>query len=100
MSITTLDDLIQSDEGVAGKLVFVRSDLNVPLRDGQIQDLSRIQASVPTLARLRDAGARIVVSSHLGRPKGRHVPGLSLRAIAPALGKALGTPLRAIMLTL
>jgi 3-phosphoglycerate kinase len=94
MAITTLDDLIQNNGGLQGKVVFVRSDLNVPLRDGEIQDLSRVRASVPTLARLREAGARVVVSSHLGRPKGRHVPGLSLRVVASALGDALGTPVR------
>ncbi len=94
MSITTLDDLIQSEPGVKGKLVFVRSDLNVPLRDGQIQDCSRIRASVPTLARLRDAGARIIVSSHLGRPKGKNVPELSLAVVAPALGESLGSPVQ------
>ncbi len=90
MAITTLDGLLGSTEGVRGKRVFVRADLNVPLREGQISDDSRIRASVPTLRRLREAGARLIVSSHLGRPKGERVPELSLAIVAPALAEALG----------
>jgi len=70
----------------------VRADLNVPLREGAIQDASRILASIPTLRRLCDAGARVVLSSHLGRPKGKRLPELSLAPVAPALSQALGSP--------
>ncbi|HEY0816445.1 MAG TPA: phosphoglycerate kinase [Pseudonocardia sp.] len=89
----TLNDLIK--EGVAGRTVLVRSDLNVPLdatADGQsrITDDGRIRASVPTLAALRDAGARLVVTAHLGRPKGGPDPKYSLAPVAGRLGELLG----------
>ena len=68
MAVKTLDDLLA--EGVSGRGVLVRSDLNVPLDDdGNITDPGRIIASVPTLKALADAGAKVVVTAHLGRPK-------------------------------
>ena len=68
MAVKTLDDLLA--EGVSGRGVLVRSDLNVPLDDdGNITDPGRIIASVPTLKALSDAGAKVVVTAHLGRPK-------------------------------
>ena len=73
MAIKTLDDLLD-DGGLSGRRVFVRSDLNVPMDSGRIRDESRIRASLPSLERLRDAGARIVLASHLGRPKGEVRP--------------------------
>lgn len=81
----TLDDL-----PVAGKRVLVRADLNVPMRDGRVGDATRIDRLVPTLHHLRAAGARIILMSHFGRPKGRADPALSLRPLADALSKALG----------
>ncbi len=88
--VATLDDL-----PVAGRRALVRADLNVPMRDGRVGDATRIGRLVPTLRHLRDAGARIVVMSHFGRPGGRADPALSLRPLAGALSEALGgTPVR------
>ncbi|MCH8890375.1 MAG: phosphoglycerate kinase [Myxococcales bacterium] len=89
MGVKSLDDLLS--EGVRGQRVFVRSDLNVPLRDQAITDDSRLRASLPTLRRLREAGARVIVASHLGRPKGQRVAALSLRPVAARLAELLGT---------
>jgi phosphoglycerate kinase len=87
--LPTLADLLA--EGVSGRSVLVRSDLNVPLDDdGAITDAGRITASVPTLKALVDAGAKVVVTSHLGRPKGGPDPKLSLAPVAAALGEQLG----------
>ncbi|MCH9734473.1 MAG: phosphoglycerate kinase [Actinomycetia bacterium] len=87
--IKSLDDLLA--EGVAGRGVLVRSDLNVPLDDdGNISDPGRIGASVPTLQALSDAGAKVVVTAHLGRPKGAPDPKFSLAPVAAALGDRLG----------
>lgn len=88
MPIRSLDALLDAN-AVVGRRVFVRSDLNVPLAEGRISDDSRIRASLPTLQKLRAAGARIVVASHLGRPKGRRDPALSLAPVARALQAAL-----------
>ncbi|MEZ4330737.1 MAG: phosphoglycerate kinase [Myxococcota bacterium] len=89
MPIRSLDALLASTE-LRGKRVFVRADLNVPLRDGVIGDDSRIRASLPTLRRLLAAGARVVLASHLGRPKDGPDPKLSLAPVAQALQAALG----------
>lgn len=76
---------------VKGRRVLVRADLNVPLSGGAVSDRTRIRAVVPTLRHLVDQGARVVVVSHLGRPKGEPDPALSLRPVAAALGEELGT---------
>ena len=93
MSVPNLEDLLV--EGVSGRGVLVRSDLNVPLGDdsaGQkaITDPGRIAASVPTLKALLDAGAKVVVTAHLGRPKNGPDPRFSLAPVAAALGEQLG----------
>ncbi len=75
---------------VAGKRVLVRSDLNVPLDGQRITDDGRIRASVPTIRALADAGARVVVTAHLGRPKGAPDPAYSLAPVARRLGELLG----------
>ncbi len=90
MATPDLDSLLQG--GVRGQRVFVRADLNVPLADGRIRDDTRIRASIPTLRRLVDAGARVVLASHLGRPKGRVDPSASLRPVAQRLAELLGAP--------
>src|ERR687891_2544967 len=84
----TIDELLS--EGVAGKRVFVRADLNVPLADGTITDDGRIRAVLPTVKALADAGAKVVVASHLGRPKGAPDPAFSLAPAAGRLGEILG----------
>lgn len=89
MAVPTLEDLLA--EGVSGRGVLVRSDLNVPLDDeGNITDAGRITASVPTLKALVDAGAKVVVTAHLGRPKDGPDPKYSLAPVAAALGEQLG----------
>lgn len=89
MAVKTLEDLLA--EGVSGRGVLVRSDLNVPLDDdGNITDLGRVIASVPTLAALAEAGAKVIVTAHLGRPKGSPDAKLSLGPVAVALSEQLG----------
>ncbi|MFD7866071.1 phosphoglycerate kinase [Streptomyces sp. NPDC059783] len=85
----TIDELLA--EGVAGKRVFVRADLNVPLSGTTITDDGRIRAVEPTVRKLAEAGARVVVASHLGRPKGAPDPAFSLAPAATRLGELLGT---------
>ena len=87
MGFRTLDGV-----SVAGKRVLLRADLNVPLRDGRITDLTRIERLLPTIRELSDAGGRVIVCSHFERPKGKRVPGMSLRPVAEALGQVLGKP--------
>ena len=81
----TLDEL-----DVAGKRALVRVDLNVPTQDGHISDSTRIERVAPTLTELAEKGARVVVMSHFGRPKGNRVPALSLGPLAAPLSRALG----------
>ncbi|MEV0635659.1 phosphoglycerate kinase [Streptomyces sp. NPDC050619] len=84
----TIDELLA--EGVAGRRVFVRADLNVPLDGTTITDDGRIRAVLPTVKALAEAGARVVVASHLGRPKGAPDPAFSLGPAAARLGELLG----------
>ena len=87
MAAATLDGV-----DVKGRRVLLRADLNVPVRDGRITDLTRIERLTPTIRELSDAGARVIVCSHFDRPKGRRVEGMSLRPMAAALGVVLGRP--------
>ena len=75
---------------VNGKRVFLRCDLNVPLKEGVITDDGRIRASLPTIKQLLDKGAALVIAAHLGRPKGEAKPELTLAPIAKRLGELLG----------
>ncbi|MDU0967841.1 MAG: phosphoglycerate kinase [Actinomycetaceae bacterium] len=84
-TIDTLGDL-------HGKRVLVRSDFNVPLKDGQITDDGRIKAALPTLTRLVKAGAKVVIMAHLGRPKGEVKPEFSLAPVAKRLGELIDAP--------
>ncbi|MEV0033455.1 phosphoglycerate kinase [Nocardia sp. NPDC050793] len=89
MAVKTLQDLL--NEGVEGRGVLVRSDLNVPLdENGEITDPGRIIASVPTIEALVQAGAKVVVTAHLGRPKGEPDPKFSLAPVAAKLAELLG----------
>lgn len=88
MTIKTLQDLL--NEGVEGRGVLVRSDLNVPLDNGVITDPGRIIASAPTIKALAEAGAKVVVTAHLGRPKGEPDPKFSLAPVAARLAEELG----------
>jgi phosphoglycerate kinase len=85
MTYKTLDTL-----NVAGKRVLLRADLNVPVRDGKISDLTRIERLCPTIRELSEKGARVIVCSHFDRPKGKRVPEMSLAPMAVALGEVLG----------
>ncbi|GBR06944.1 phosphoglycerate kinase [Gluconacetobacter liquefaciens] len=89
LSFKTLDALQPK-----GRKVLLRADLNVPVRDGQITDLTRIERLAPTIRELADKGARVIVVSHFDRPKGQRVPAMSLEPMAAALGKTLGRPVR------
>ena len=84
MKITSVEEL-----DVAGKRVLLRCDLNVPLKDGAITDDGRIRASLPTIKYLISQGASVVITAHLGRPKGERKPELSLAPVAQRLGELL-----------
>ncbi len=83
----TLDDV-----NVSGKKVVIRLDLNVPIADGKVTDTTRIDRVVPTLKELLSKGAAVIILAHFDRPKGKVVPEMSLKPVAPALEKALGQP--------
>jgi phosphoglycerate kinase len=83
----TLDDI-----AVTGKRVLVRSDLNVPLKDGAITDATRIERQAPTIRELADKGAKVIILSHFDRPKGKVVPSMSLKPVVAPLASAIGRP--------
>lgn len=84
-SFKTLDDF-----DFAGKRVLLRTDLNVPMQDGRVSDLTRLERTAPTIAEIADAGGIVIVLSHFGRPKGQIVPEMSLEPIADALASVMG----------
>jgi len=88
-SIKTLDGL-----DVKGKRVLVRADLNVPVENGHVADATRIKRVLPTISALRENGAKVIVLSHLGRPKGERSPETSLRPVAAKLQELIGAPVR------
>src|SRR5690242_5214939 len=83
----TLDQLAAS-----GKRIVVRVDLNVPIENGEVRDATRIERIVPTIRELLDKGAVVILLAHFDRPKGKVVPEMSLKPVAPALEEALGRP--------
>jgi len=92
VTVPSLDQLT-AQAPLRGQRVFVRADLNVPTKDGVVGDDTRIRATLPTLRRLLEAGARVIVASHLGRPKGKADPKYSLAPVAQRLGELLGSPI-------
>jgi len=80
------------DLALAGKTVFIRVDFNVPIKEGRIKDDTRITAALPTVRHALDAGATVVLASHLGRPKGKPTPEYSLKPVADHLASLLGRP--------
>ena len=82
----TVDDL----KNLQGRRVLVRCDFNVPLKDGKITDDTRIKAALPTIQKLIDGGAKVILCSHLGKPKGEPQPELSLAPVAVRLSELLG----------
>ncbi|MGE0108582.1 MAG: phosphoglycerate kinase [Bdellovibrionales bacterium] len=82
-----------SDLNIQGQRVLVRADLNVPMKDGAVSDDTRLIRFLPTLIKLRDAGAKIVILSHFGRPKGQREVAFSLRPVGERLAELLGSPI-------
>ncbi|WP_293828117.1 phosphoglycerate kinase [uncultured Brevundimonas sp.] len=90
MTFRTLDDA----KDLAGKTALVRVDFNVPMEDGKVTDDTRLRVATPTIQRLRDAGAKVVLLAHFDRPKGQRVPSMSLRPVVEPLENVLGAPVR------
>ena len=86
----TVDDL----KDLQGKKVLVRCDFNVPLKEGVIQNYNRIDGAIPTIKKLLDQGAKVILCSHLGKPKGQPLPEMSLAPVAPALSERLGVEVK------
>ena len=94
MTFRTLDDAAKSDGGLAGKTALVRVDFNVPMEDGKVTEDTRLRVALPTINRLRDAGARVALLAHFDRPKGKVVPSMSLQPVVDDLEHLLGAPVR------
>ena len=90
MTFRTLDDA----GSLAGKTALVRVDFNVPMEDGRVTDDTRLKVAVPTIDKLRDAGAKVALLAHFDRPKGQVVPSMSLKPVVEALENVLGAPVR------
>ncbi|KJV42431.1 phosphoglycerate kinase [Brevundimonas sp. KM4] len=90
MTFRTLDDA----KDLAGKTALVRVDFNVPMEGGKVTDDTRLRVALPTIQRLRDAGAKVALLAHFDRPKGQRVPSMSLKPIVQPLEALLGAPVR------
>ena len=90
MTFRTLDDA----KDISGKTALVRVDFNVPMENGKVTDDTRLRVAVPTIQRLRDAGAKVVLLAHFDRPKGQRVPSMSLKPVVEPLENVLGAPVR------
>ncbi|MFJ6023395.1 phosphoglycerate kinase [Brevundimonas sp. NPDC092305] len=90
MTFRTLDDA----GPLAGKTALVRVDFNVPMEDGRITDDTRLRVALPTIQKLRDAGAKVALMAHFDRPKGQRVPSMSLQPLVRPLSDLLGAPVR------
>ncbi|QQQ19537.1 phosphoglycerate kinase [Brevundimonas vitis] len=90
MTFRTLDDV----PSLAGKTALVRVDFNVPMEDGKVTDDTRLRVALPTIQRLRDAGAKVALLAHFDRPKGKVVPSMSLKPVVDDLERLLGAPVR------
>src|SRR5262245_42960321 len=88
----TMSKLSVRDLDISGKRVFIRVDFNVPLEGGKVTDDTRVKAAIPTIQYAIDKGARVILASHLGRPKGRRNPKYSLKPVAEHLSKLMGRP--------
>ena len=90
MTFRTLDDV----PALAGKTALVRVDFNVPMEDGRVTDDTRLRVALPTIEKLRDAGAKVALLAHFDRPKGERVPSMSLKPVVDDLERLLGAPVR------
>jgi phosphoglycerate kinase len=90
MTFRTLDDV----PSLAGKTALVRVDFNVPMEGGRVTEDTRLRVAIPTIQKLRDAGAKVALLAHFDRPRGQRVPAMSLRPVVDDLEKLLGAPVR------
>src|SRR5690349_15579828 len=89
-----MNKLSIADLDLTGKRVFMRVDFNVPISDGKITDDTRIKAAVPSIKHVIENGGRLILASHLGRPKGKPEPKYSLKPVAARLSEILGKPVQ------
>jgi len=94
MTFRTLDDAAKPDGGLAGKTALVRVDFNVPMEAGKVTEDTRLRVALPTINKLRDAGAKVALLAHFDRPKGKVVPSMSLQPVVDDLEHLLGAPVR------
>ena len=94
MTFRTLDDAPNDLGSLAGKTALVRVDFNVPMEGGKVTDDTRLRVALPTIQRLRDAGAKVALLAHFDRPKGQRVPSMSLKPVVQPLEALLGAPVR------